>query len=130
MEEMNRRRLTEIDIEKYRKMMAATRPKDSPSVHLKAAGIHRFIAISYVLLLVIIATVMREEVWKNPGFLFFPFIFIILHFAIYRGAKRASKTAKIFSIVLGILMLFGFPIGTILGALILKNSLPDWQQYS
>ena len=50
----------------------------------------------------------------------------VIHFMIARGAQRRAGWARICSMILGILMLPGFPIGTIVGIYLLVNAVQDW----
>lgn len=49
-----------------------------------------------------------------------------LHAALAVGARRRSSVAKAGSFVVGLLMLAGFPIGTITGGFLIYNSLQPW----
>ncbi|MFZ6679004.1 hypothetical protein [Undibacterium sp. Tian12W] len=53
-------------------------------------------------------------------------VFIAIHFFTSVGAQKKEFWARGVSIVLGILMLFAFPIGTILGCILLFNS--NWNE--
>lgn len=45
----------------------------------------------------------------------------LIHGAIAFGAARSAPWARVASMVVGCLMLFGFPIGTLIGAYLLTN---------
>ena len=56
---------------------------------------------------------------------FFAFI-VGLHAALAAGARRRSEAAKIGSMIVGTLMLLGFPIGTIVGGFLIYNGAHAW----
>ena len=49
-----------------------------------------------------------------------------LHAALAAGARRRSGIAKVGSFIVGLLMLLGFPIGTIVGGMLIYNAVQDW----
>ena len=51
-----------------------------------------------------------------------------LHFAVWWGAKRRQGWARIVSIVLGVLSLPGFPVGTIIGVYLIAVAWKTWQE--
>ena len=51
---------------------------------------------------------------------------VLLHAALAAGARRRSGAAKVGSFIVGVLMLAGFPIGTIVGGLLIYNALQPW----
>lgn len=55
----------------------------------------------------------------------FPLIFFclfVLHQLVARGARQHKNWARITTIVIGIISVFGFPVGTIIGIYLLVNS--------
>ena len=50
----------------------------------------------------------------------------LLHAALSAGARRRNKVARVGSVVVGVLMLAGFPVGTIVGGMLIFNGLQDW----
>ena len=55
------------------------------------------------------------------------FFAILLHFT-SKGLLNQKKWARITTIILGILMLFGFPMGTIVGVLLLYGTTKGWSE--
>lgn len=56
---------------------------------------------------------------------------LVLHYAALRGVREGQRWGRNLSRVLGILMLFAIPIGTILGAFVLmRTGKTDWEQAS
>lgn len=95
------------------------------------ARVHRWLSYFYgsmLVVVVLIATVGGAGLKLSamlPGILFFS-VFIGIHFLTSVGAEKKEPWARGLSIVLGILMLFGFPIGTILGVILLTNN--NWNE--
>jgi hypothetical protein len=54
--------------------------------------------------------------------------FFALHFFIARGAKARQPWARIVSLIIGLLMLFGFPVGTIIGIYLISASWSEWRE--
>ncbi len=51
---------------------------------------------------------------------------IILYHYVIKGLKNVRKWSRITAIVLGVLMLFGFPLGTIIGILLIYGMTKGW----
>ncbi len=49
-----------------------------------------------------------------------------LHLAISRAALAARPWARIASMVVGVCLLFGFPVGTVIGVYLLANTWQPW----
>lgn len=49
----------------------------------------------------------------------------VLHHFIGKGARQMKDGARVASLIIGLLMLFGFPVGTIIGIYLLANA-RDW----
>jgi hypothetical protein len=102
------------------------------SHHHGAASAHRTIAGLYGLGTAVIALVMllddesRLPLIARVLIPAMPLVPLALHLAIAYGAERCMPWARVASIVLGLLMLAGFPIGTALGVWLLINALPQW----
>lgn len=94
------------------------------------ASIHRVIAWFYGVIGV--AVLILFSVDKQPEWgVFAIFVaifgaFVAVHAALAAGARRRSEGAKVGSIVVGVLMLFGFPLGTIVGGYLIYNASRDW----
>ena len=99
-------------------------------------GIFFFYAIAGVLLLgVAIYSVIFDQKQSNSDISSMPWaglgvvygIFIYAHWTASVGAADGKRWAKNLSIVLGMFLLFGFPIGTIIGAYILRHAVWKWE---
>ncbi|MCK9684519.1 hypothetical protein [Scleromatobacter humisilvae] len=111
-------------------------PKQVPARHADTtADIHRTIAWIYGVLGLLIVAVfafasmgsVREHEWGAAAAvaLFFGAV-VALHAALAVGARNRNGIAKTGSVIVGVLMLFGFPIGTIVGGLLIYNSTQNW----
>ena len=93
---------------------------------------HLGIAVCYlcVFLFIVYAVVTRSSssltgLWVLGAIAAIP---IGLHLCAAQGARKGADWGKIVSRVLSVVLLIGFPIGTVLGGLILvKTSAKDWQ---
>lgn len=59
------------------------------------------------------------HVWRAYFIVLIPLALASLHFVTYRGLNDKKKWARKVSIGIGMVLLFGFPIGTILGVVLL-----------
>jgi hypothetical protein len=102
----------------------ASRPADITE------NIHRVIAWIYGAIGALILIVLLADRHPNLGAATaFAMIFgaiVGLHAALAAGARRRSGLAKAGSMVVGILMLLGFPIGTIVGGFLIYNAAQNW----
>ena len=94
-------------------------------------GIHHVLAWVYgviggVLTLIIVGAFSRSSLGIAAAVVAFFGAMTLLHAALSAGARRRSKVAKIGSVIVGILMLAGFPVGTIVGGMLIYNGLQDW----
>ena len=55
------------------------------------------------------------------------FLAILLHF-IAKGLLMQKKWARVTTIILGIIMLFGFPVGTAVGILLIYGTTKGWPE--
>lgn len=93
---------------------------------------HLGIAVCYlcVFLFIVYAVVTRSTsnlagLWILGAIAAVP---IGLHLCAAQGARKGADWGKIMSRILGVFLLLGFPIGTLLGGLILvKTGAKDWQ---
>jgi hypothetical protein len=51
---------------------------------------------------------------------------VVLHAVLAIGARRLNDAAKMGSVIVGVLMLVGVPIGTIIGGLLIYNGVQAW----
>ena len=102
----------------------ASRPADITE------NIHRVIAWIYgaigTLILVFVG-LDRDPNWGvMAAFAIFFGTIVALHAALAAGARRRSGLAKAGSMVVGVLMLLGFPVGTIVGGFLIYNAAQNW----
>ena len=105
-------------------------PKKLPSRPADTTeNIHRVIAwiyaalLAFLLLVTVVARTHAAEILLVAGILG---AIIALHAALAVGARRRSGVAKAGSFVVGVLMLAGFPIGTVVGGVLIYNALQTW----
>jgi len=97
------------------------------------ARVHRWLSYFYGFLLVctLIFLILGRNIVHSsdmiPGMIFFS-IFIGIHYLTSVGAEKKAPWARGLSILLAILLLFGFPIGTVLGIILLSNN--NWKEES
>jgi hypothetical protein len=108
-------------------------PKNSPSRPADVTeSIHRAIAWIYgaigALVMLVFAIAGRLNSDWGATALVATFFFAVagLHAALAAGARRRSGLAKAGSIVIGVLMLAGFPIGTVVGGFLIYNAAQNW----
>jgi len=95
----------------------------------KTERIHRGMGLLYGLtstIFVLFAFILPEEL---KAMIFGAVLFIglsVLHYVTARGAKNAKNWARRISQIIAIPMLFGFPIGTIIGGALIVNSSSAW----
>lgn len=104
--------------------------------NMKVSRAHRALSILYALLLVVIllflyvgpagTDISLEFISFGIAYAMFP---VGIHYLLYRGAKSNKKWSCIGTRVVGVLMLLGFPIGTIIGIYLLVNS-RGWEYLS
>ncbi len=79
----------------------------------KAARLHRIVAMLYIPIAgVLFYGAFKSGSWAAPIVVLF---LIGIHFSCSGGLKNNKKWAKVISAIIGVLLLFGFPIGTIVG---------------
>jgi hypothetical protein len=90
--------------------------------HIALACLYGFVLATMVFFLA-----MSKD--PAPGgwlILLFFLIPLLFHFFVAKGAKEMKSWARRASAVIGFLMLFGFPIGTIIGLYLISNAWNDW----
>jgi VIT1/CCC1 family predicted Fe2+/Mn2+ transporter len=102
----------------------ASRPADiTESIHRVIAWIYGVIGA----LIVLFCVANGHPQWSVAAALAVFFGAVVgLHGALAAGARRRSGMAKAGSMVVGILMLLGFPIGTIVGGMLIYNAAQSW----
>src|SRR5688500_17404544 len=107
--------------------------------HIKTARAHVAISWFYALVGLLACLfpylVITRDTGSRPGAVMlsfaFPAIFFLLfllHRTIARGARQAKNWARIATIIVGVVSLFGFPVGTIIGVSLLVHS--SWKMPS
>ena len=101
------------------------------SNHVSAANAHRTLAGVYFLGFALLAVFLLAATATPPDVALTVSIvpavlFIGVHMLIARGADACKPWARTASIVIGVLCLPAFPIGTGLGIWLLSNSLTPW----
>ena len=98
--------------------------------HMKVARVHRVISWLCLVFLAAIAYLLFAPPANINRAAFAYSLLIALAFLAHhvtaRGALEAKPWARIASIVLAVLMLVAFPIGTIVGIYLLVNTLRPW----
>jgi ABC-type phosphate transport system permease subunit len=96
--------------------------------NIKVFRVHRALSWLYglMVLLTIFLLVMLVKDGESVGPFIGVFIFIgllfSLQFFIAKGARERKGWAKVGSVIIAILMLFAFPVGTIIGIYLLVNN--------
>ena len=99
--------------------------------HVKVYRAHRALSWLYALL----AALFMLLVISTPGALGEPSFLVILsvfggfflaHYLTAKGAREARPWARTSSILISILLLFAFPLGTIIAAYLLLNTWREW----
>jgi hypothetical protein len=98
--------------------------------NLTAYRIHRLLAFIYGIGIVAYALYAHYRPnWLTPELklvgTLLPLLFVI-HVLGASGSSRLHPWARILSLVMGVLLLFAFPIGTVLGAILLWASWKPW----
>lgn len=100
--------------------------------HIKVARAHRALSWLYglvaVLIMISFYTASHEKL-DMAGVLLVLLIFgglFSLHHFTSRGARAKKPWARTTSLVIAVLMLFGFPLGTLIGIYLLVNAWKPW----
>lgn len=97
--------------------------------NIKTSRAHIALACLYGTVMLILAFFLFTAKDPAPGgwmILLFFLIPLLFHFFVARGAKEGKSWARRASAVIGFVMLFGFPVGTIIGIYLLSNAWNDW----
>ena len=96
------------------------RPRTPPNV--RSTSIHRGLALFYGLLGLTFLVIFGSEAGSSIlGGVLVLLIISALHGAIAFGAARSASWARLSSMIVGSLMLFAFPIGTLIGGYLLAS---------
>lgn len=99
--------------------------------HEKVARAHRALSWVYgglTAILLLLVFMMPTDTPSEPmigGIIFMGCIFAMHYFAA-QGAFAKKEGARIASLAIGILMLFGFPLGTLVGIYLIYNASGSW----
>ncbi|MFZ6759849.1 hypothetical protein ACO0K9_21800 [Undibacterium sp. Ji50W] len=97
--------------------------------HEKVARTHRVLAILYGLLLAVFGFLLYPHSGlPSGGLIGVALLFLgltVLHYATSVGASNKKPWARMLSTLIALLMLFAFPVGTIIGAYLLFNNWSD-----
>ena len=107
-------------------------PKKYLSRHADTtANIHHTMAWIYGVLGIGIVTLLaftgKQDNWGVVGIVALVFGAIVaLHASLAIGARNRNGLAKVGSVIIGVLMLAGFPIGTVVGGFLIYNGTQNW----
>lgn len=105
--------------------MEKTKKPKRPA-NLNSMRVHRVLALLYVGIAVVFGLILIGLENAHPaGVLVVSGILAAigaLHAGIALGASRSANWARVLSIVVGCVLLIGFPIGTLIGGYLLVNS--------
>lgn len=101
--------------------------------HIKVARIHRLLALLYIIAGgAILAAIVIPGADGMEGVVVMATIYLLALFAVHyftaRGARQKKEGARIASMIIAFLMLFGFPIGTIIGIYLLVHTWSPWDK--
>lgn len=105
--------------------------------HLRVARVHKVLSLIYLALGCIVLPMIAYLIYQDSvkvnrtvevGFLIFVFLFAYFHHCISKAAKELMPWAKVASVIIGIFLLSGFPIGTLVGVYLILNC-RKWPAY-
>ena len=103
-------------------------------MNTKLERIHKVISYAYFFfvvmgLLILVSALFKDGDGFGPGLvLILGFGSIgLIHWMAGKGAKAGTTWGRRMSSVIGTIMLFGFPLGTMLGIYILNRTGKEWQ---
>lgn len=99
-----------------------------------AIGIHKLFTILYMLfaalcVLSVLISYFTDLGEFNINVLYgIPFIAIIsyIHFKLFKGLEHEATWAGVLSLIIGVLLLAAFPIGTLLGLILIISIVKQW----
>ena len=102
--------------------------------NIKVARAHRALGVLYICVVTLITAAMALAPDVKVTSLIFPIlvfgIVIVAHLVTASGARKSKPWARNASIVISVLLLAGFPIGTLIGIYLLANTWKPWSQPS
>jgi hypothetical protein len=100
--------------------------------NIKVFRVHRALYWFYLVLLIIIAAVVFTHLDQLDLALVAPVVLLVALFLVLfvtaKGAKACTRWGRICSMVIGVVLLFGFPVGTIIGVYLLANTWRPWDR--
>lgn len=105
--------------------------------HLRVARVHKILSLIYLAIGCVVLPLIAYLVYQDSvklektvevGFLLFVFLFAYLHHCVAKAAREMMPWAKIASIIIGIFLLSGFPVGTLVGIYLILNC-RKWPAY-
>lgn len=102
----------------------------------KVQSIHKVMAVLNITFVVIMALLgiyqmLTDKIDSGSSILIlaaFPLFVAIIHLFIAKSIKKGKKSARIFSFLIGFLILFYFPIGTFFGVLLMYLTTVGWER--
>ena len=103
--------------------------------NIKVFRAHRALSWLYILgmALMIFVAITTPAILKEPAIYLLSGFFVILFFVhqvTARGARESKPWARTSSIVISVILLFGFPLGTLIGIYLLSNTWRKWDDIS
>ena len=101
--------------------------------HIKVARVHRLLSWLYIVLGIgIMAAIIIPAKGNLSPAVIFPGLYLLALFAIHHftatGAQPKRVGARIASMIIAFFLLFGFPIGTVIGLYLLINTWGSWDK--
>ena len=100
--------------------------------NIKVARAHRALSWLYAALLVVFVAIGILQPDAKASSIAFPLIVFgivfLAHYITARGARQSKPWARTASIVISVLLLVGFPVGTLIGIYLLANTWKPWSQ--
>lgn len=101
--------------------------------NIKVFRAHRALSWLYVACIALLVFVGfgQPATLKEPWWYFMLALFVgvfLAHYLTARGARESKPWARTSSIVISIFLLFGFPMGTLIGIYLLSNTWHAWDR--
>ncbi len=99
--------------------------------NIKVARAHRAISWLYLVIIAMIVVLMVSRPNEIDLAVIAPLIIMsaifLAHHITARGARQSKPWARTSSIIISVLLLVGFPIGTLIGIYLLSNTWRPWE---
>jgi hypothetical protein len=100
--------------------------------NIKVFRVHRALYWFYLVLIVLIVALIATHLDQLDAALIAPLallaVLFVVHFVTAKGAKACTRWGRICSMIIGVILLIGFPVGTIIGVYLLANTWRPWGQ--